>query len=229
MLKYAVLIIMITVPQTEEKTRWILCHQHRFLYAPIPKVACTSLKLWIAGLLSINISTGVHQTKFPFIKPRQARSYPDYFTFCFIRNPWDRLLSCYRNKIKEPSFNERGFKNGVAPGLLKFKVFQPEMSFDDFVGTVSEIPDDAADKHFRSQYRFIINESGSVDFDFMGRFEFLKRDFEKICAQIGIPNNSLRHEVKSDHQHYQSYYSASSRRLAGKRYQEDIELLDYQF
>lgn len=49
---------------------------------------------------------------------RQDIAYPDYFSFGFMRNPWDRLYSCYReglygwnkNHLPKHEIASKGFK-----------------------------------------------------------------------------------------------------------------------
>ncbi len=80
----------------------ILLEPYRVVYIEIPKVACTSLKVAFAHLLGISLEdTGgnPHEVSFPAPLAPPSRSgplYPDLFCFAFVRNPWDRLVSCYR-------------------------------------------------------------------------------------------------------------------------------------
>ena len=46
-------------------------------------------------------------------------------------------------------------------------VFYAGMSFEGFVGTVSKIPDENANGHFRSQYTFVTDEGGQLVVDYV--------------------------------------------------------------
>jgi hypothetical protein len=74
----------------------------------------------------------------------------------------------------------------------------------------------------------LVDESGSLLVDFVGRFESLETDFKTICDKVGITAN-LPHINKSDRTAYQDYYDAETRDLTARLYAEDIERFGYTF
>lgn len=124
------------------------------------------------------------------------------FKFCFVRNPWDKMVSLY---------NFRKQKHGL----------DPTISFEDFcrnpVGNA------------RTQLSWITNTAGNVSVDFIGRFERLEQDFAKLCDLIGIKNIQLGHENSTKRGPYTDYYNDQTRELVAERYQGDIEYFGYRF
>jgi len=154
----------------------ILLEPYRAVYVEIPKVAFTSIKTALAEILGISLrSTGgdPHRLGWPTAEISSSHSaplFPGLFAFAFVRNPWDRLVSCYRDKIRGEvnGYTYFTIRPGVADCLARFDAFVPDMSFADFVAVVASIPDDDADSHFRSQYTFVTDEKGKIGVDFLG-------------------------------------------------------------
>lgn len=111
----------------------------------------------------------------------------DLFVFAFVRDPFDRLASCYVNKI---------LKAKTFPPLFSALGLTPGMSFDLFTARVAEIPDAIADDHFRSQAAMLIRH-GRVVPSFVGRFESLAADWERlgglVAARSGLVLGELPH------------------------------------
>ena len=67
-------------------------------FVPTPKVANRSMKVAIASHINMPMTTDVHHLPWKFTPLALLRDN-DYFRFGFVRNPLDRLLSCYAQKI----------------------------------------------------------------------------------------------------------------------------------
>ena len=207
---------------------------HDAVFIDIAKVASSSLKATLAGLLELEGHTGnPHEVVFPR-PPEQAgdgeRLYPSRFTFAFVRNPWDRLVSCYRDKIRGEVRDFTGFApSGVAYCLDRFDVFFANMPFDDFVRAVVSIPDAEADEHFRSQADFVTNSRGSVAVDFVGRFEKLDEDFSTVARRIGLgTRDPLPHLQAAPARGFAGFYTEETAAMVHERYRRDAELFGYE-
>lgn len=232
------------------QNRNILLDAHRGIYFYIPKVACTSLKTVFARVLGLfPEETGpgapvlpgsdererhyaVHEIDFPSVPLSQIHQgrYRNYFSFCFVRNPWDRLVSCYSDKIHpDPAYGDRKFRDGVFRPFHKFGRFTAGMSFDDFVRAVAAIPDEQADVHFRSQCCFVCDRDGLLLPGFVGRFERLAEDFAHVSGQLRLPEMDLPFLKRSRRRSPTAFYDPVSAEIVRRRYARDIALFHYEF
>jgi hypothetical protein len=216
----------------------ILLKPYRAIYCSVPKVACTSFKTAFAQLLGLNLSNGhrdPHRVRYPSPVPiarLHGYLYPGFYRFGFVRNPWDRLVSCYRDKIKNEvdGYTHFTIRPGVANCLARWSAFTPGMSFDDFVTAVASIPDSEADEHFRSQHTFLTNAKGELDADFVGRYERLADDFQIVQQKTGLPTIELpRLQAARSVAKYAPFYTPKTRDIVGERFRKDVEMFGYEF
>ncbi|MEZ4888879.1 MAG: hypothetical protein R3E32_29400 [Chitinophagales bacterium] len=82
---------------------------------------------------------------------------------------------------------------------------------------------------FGTQKDFLTNENDELDLDFLGRFEALEDDYQKICGIIGV-NNKLKHKNQSlPVYNYVDYYEKDLIDLVADFYKKDIEAFNYSF
>ena len=147
------------------------------------------------------------------------RKFRDYFKFCFVRNPWDRLVSGYFYlRFGAGVENRTGSEEDIA-------------KYDDFASFVSGwLTDDnvRSSLHFGPQYPFICDGGKRVRMDFVGRLENIAVDFGTVCNHLNI-QAELQRLNSSDHRHYSEYYTAELRELVASVYAEDIAMFGYHF
>lgn len=142
--------------------------------------------------------------------------FRDYFKFGFIRNPWDRVISFWHNKIlnkKDPSYFERKEygKLETLDALLEFLEMQDLSS---------------CNAHYRWQ-------SANIDLNevnFIGRLENFERDLQRVLFELGFPHQSIPHRnVSKSRKPYQEYYNLDQRKKVAELYEKDIQLFGYTF
>ena len=155
----------------------------------------------------------------------QVMQMTDYFRFAFVRDPWARLYSCYRDKIVGPTERDDEF-------MLGEYGFVPGMPFEAFVRGVAEIDDREADPHFASQWHALGYE-GELAVDYVGRFERLPGDWDRLRRRYDLPElpwapvGSSR--PRFDFDYHKPHYTPELVEIAGRRYAEDVSRFGYEY
>ena len=154
----------------------------------------------------------------------------DWTSFSFVRSPWSRLLSLYKQKASEEGTSKRMI-DGVYAGFVERGIpVRPGMSFEEFCDVVCEFPDHRTDKHLQSQAYTLI-KNGKPIVPFIGKLESMNDDWKALMEKVGL-DYELPHvnrtEKKSDH--YSSYYTTEALvQKVADRYSADIEYFGYEF
>ena len=176
-----------------------------------------------------------------------------YWTFTFVRNPFTRLTSFFQNKYiykngqyrhkgnfftfpslgegPELSFEDAQKKAAQLPRVVKISlpIHKQFRSFGHFARKLALFPDHYCDQHTVPQHIRIdrFKEAGG-HIDFIGKFETLKEDFEKVRARLDL--DSLRHQNKStgEHSDWRDYYTPKTAKMIYQRYSKDFERFGYQ-
>lgn len=176
--------------------------EYRALFMHIPKTGGTSIERAFGS----KHETLMHAQHW---RPKHFRAYlgvkkwNSYYKFVFVRNPWDRVVSHF--------FFYRDVQ----------KILPRENTFLQYIRGQTEAP------IVSQQYEFF--EDNINNFNFIGRFETLQKDYEQICKQIDAPYKTLGHYLNSKHRHYSYYYTKELQWLVEDLYREDIEIFGYKF
>lgn len=169
-----------------------------------------------------------------------------YYKWCFVRNPWDRLVSVYDFSIHYqqmfPTFEL------FIDTIYKYKeaYTKKNVKWTRHVdgGVPNLIP------HIPEVFMFsqtsLITLDDKICMDFVGRFENLKEDWNKVCEvmkekfPVYFKNNpvcelpemnsrqELKHSVKFK-QPYQLSYTEETMKKVGEIYKDDIVNFNYKF
>lgn len=215
----------------------IISHKRKYIYVYVPKVACSTIREMLAKIDGVpyypnwTFKNGKKLvTRFKRVRIPDITKFNNYFKFMFVRNPWDRLVSCYlekvvsvRNMANSPWVDNgiyRAFKSNYGKN---FKT----MTFDQFVEFVSCVPDKDADGHFRSQHTYVGNQLNNINF--IGKFEKLDEDLDKVKHTLMIDYDH-KHILKSKNRKpYKEYYTVKTKKLVLNRFLTDIKLFNYTF
>jgi hypothetical protein len=127
------------------------------------------------------------------------------FKFCFVRNPWDRVISLYHWRHRQ----------GPKPPLAEF------------------LRTDAPLLRLRRSGWELYTIDGEVAVDEVYRYESLEEDLERARLRIGLlePLSLPRAHsaARGDRRHYRELLDAGQRDRIGEVFQREIELFGYEF
>jgi len=205
----------------------MISHKHKFIFIHIPKCGGTSIEC--ALLENENVTKITYDVKQKYrlyyyynnvtVQHRKIDQFKDarekeYFTFTFVRNPWERFLSEYfyiktKNGCrcddfdkKFPTFEHFVKNNGIKCCRLA---------------------------HGCPQIDFVLNANKNKLTNFVGRCEDMQYDFNYVCGKIGIPKIELPRRNKTKHKHYTEYYDDETKQIVAEKYRKDIEYFGYKF
>ena len=150
----------------------------------------------------------LHTTAHDLIADIGEEAYSSFFSFSFVRNPWDWQVSLYNYMLSREDHFQHEFVNSFA-------------NFDEYVEWRCK-------NEVRFQKDFIYSDNDDLLVSFVGKFENLEKDFRKICEEIGVFPTLPRLNI-SNAEPYQSYYSKKSIGLIKETFRPDIETFDYEF
>jgi hypothetical protein len=142
--------------------------------------------------------------------------FRSFFKFCFVRNPWDRLVSAFH-------YLRHGHPDSPIANVVK-----ASLSFTDFVNGALSSPIVQGELHIRPQHLFVVDKRGRLQMDYVGRFERLQRHFDVVAQRLGVTGRLAR-QNQSLHADYRDYYDDQTRRIVGEFYRRDIDLFGYRF
>ena len=235
------------------ESNYLVNSHYRFIYCPIAKVACTSLKLWLLDVAGdepekpFNEHVEVQRHSLRQVGNTAAvRLLGDsgYFKFAFVRNPWSRVVSAYLNKFLSLNCTSQPViqtlrRRGRVPKL------EAEVTFREFIEFIARGNPRDYDEHWRPQYLFV----NGNHFDLIGRFEHLAEDFALVQDRLGIEtplprNNVTQYAPQADNKivadftpsqlrergafpDYRRFYTPQLYDLVAKIYAVDIKQFGY--
>tara|TARA_B100002052_G_C15886579_1_gene601863 strand:- start:4753 stop:5475 length:723 start_codon:yes stop_codon:yes gene_type:complete len=193
-------------------------HDNSCIFVHIPKTAGISLSKSIFGDQSDTTHLSVRRLRLLFDK----NEFNNYYKFTFVRNPWDKLFSCYRYLKNGGDSNYH--TNWINNELNNYN------DFNSFVEKWVNYKNIYTFSHFLPQSWFIVNSNNEINVDFIGRYENLNKDFQKICSELSIKPD-LKYYNKSDKikLNYKDYYNQKSIDIVYKVYKEDIKRFKYDY
>ncbi len=152
-------------------------------YVVNPKVACSSIQVALTEAATGQTVTGFRHNH-PLVGSFRRTRFRDvpshYFCFTFVRHPFDRVVSFYKDKFLRPRQEGREFDYASYLG----GVFRQDDSFEQVCAAIARIPDRLSDRHFVSQ-GFWLDRVCGARLDHVGRLESLAAEWPGICRRIG--------------------------------------------
>ena len=190
--------------------------KYKCIFIHVPKVAGSSIERviyqtdgWLVGHVKASDYVKFDKNKFE-----------SYFSFGFVRNPYDRIVSAY-HYLK----NDSPAPLDIEWGRLHIN----NLTFEEFI---LRLQDEYFRKkillknHFSFQYKYLCDKNMNILVNFVGKFEQLDNDFKKILNILHRKDN-LVHVNKSKHLNYRDYYNSQTYKIIREIYKNDFEIFDY--
>lgn len=191
------------VPKRQAPRKAYVSDEYQFIWFSVPKAGYTT----IFTILSTHLGSAMNGHGVPF-EPGRHR---DYFKFAFVRNPWDRVVSTYQNKVVD------------RPYAFFHECFGKD--FEYFVDFISRKDLTKTDDHIKLQIELF----PATPLDFIGRFENFEEDLTYVLEVIGLSGVTIPHKNSTVHDHYSTYYNERTKAIIAEKYKRDIEAFGYTF
>lgn len=191
-------------------------------YARILKSASTSvlkelLPLMDERLKDFNLNDNqVDQLAASYVVHHAKGEKSNYPIFTIVRNPFHRLVSVYLDIFN--SNNQEFVFRTYLFGLLK-----QDMSFHEFVKTLTLIPSKLRSPHFAGQTEIISVCGGLNQINFFR----LEKDQDQLKNFLLKFNIHIGHNNRGREYDYRTYYDRETLKLVHEMYMSDIEELGY--
>ncbi len=183
-------------------------HQKKFIFFHLYKVAGSSLRHVLEKYQDFKAPK--HFPPSRWINKHGRRLFDSYYTFAFVRNPWDWQVSLYFYMLKDKKHHQHDLA----------KSFR---NFDEYI-------DWRVHHDCKSQYLWLsdnYDENSPISLNFVGRFEALHEDFNWLANHLNI-QGVIPHLNKSDHVSYKQYYNHLTWKMIEDAYAIDIKTFNYQ-
>lgn len=218
----------------------MISHQHKCIFIHIPKTAGTSIERKLGNFEKLNRGVQDHRSirkiepinladlaktivstdpksfiiyfkrYLKGIQSNYNRTYHEYFKFSFVRNPWSRAFSWYKNVMRDCHHRNR------------FNV-PDKCSLKEFINNHMD------QNELKPQLQWIIDKNGKIPLDFIGRFENLENDFRYVADKLGFRDKTLPKLIVGDGQNYSSYYDNDMINRIHEIYADEIDYFRFRF
>jgi hypothetical protein len=213
----------------------ILSPQKGFIFIHVPKAAGTSINSALSlhdaffavrkgdkaarhrhavasNLPEATARLDEHASAKHFIAALGREIFDAYYSFAFVRNPWDVAVSWFHYRLINPAI--AGHAEAEAAG-----------SFDSYVRRRLTQPDGT--KWVGLQRPYVVDDTGQIAVRFIGHYESLRADFEKVIAYLGISTLVLDHFNQSYHAPWAQLYTRETFEIVRALVADDAELFGY--
>ena len=167
-----------------------------------------------------------------------------YFSFLFVRHPFVRLFSAYRNKLLDP--HVRYFREEFGSAILRMfrtGLSQKEyasgknVSFIEFINYIIALHDAKKTGRFNEHWQLIntICSPCMMKYNYIGKMETLEEDAEAILKQLGVGDKikfpshdgSYKHKTEDIVKSYYAQIPEAKIKRLYEVYKEDFMAFGY--
>jgi len=175
----------------------MISHDKKFIFVHVPRTGGTSLESFFCESQPNHTHFKQKHSRYEY----ELQDHSDYFSFSFVRNPWERMLSFYL-------FDKVGSTKYSLYNWLQLTRIR---------------------NRFAQSMSFFIMHNGKPRVDFIGRYENYYTDVEYICNKLNIEYKELPVLNKTNNNYYVDHYDEKTKKLVESMYNEDILNFEYEF
>jgi hypothetical protein len=229
------------------RSRIIVEEQRGFVYCPIPKAANTAWKAALLGPDRPKNPQSLHRRDIGFTylssisEEKWAEIRDRLFKFTFVRDPYSRLLSAFKDKFENASTSTD--RPGRDPFWLKYAAklkhdaleaglaenSEPDLTFSEFVRLVCRMAPETMNEHWHPQALLACVDE--INYDFIGRFERLDDDVPVAMARLGLQSFPTVKDMRWRPTHatdlLDTYYNPELREMVRQKYDIDFRTFNY--
>lgn len=225
------------------------------VFVHIPKTGGSSIGNLLKKTCPFRLIKHTREKDLLLLYQYKQKYNPHCFSFTFVRNPWDRIVSAYSYLIKG------GGNLGDKKDRDHYLSDYDESNFEDFI--VNELTKKRILKqlHFIPQYQWISDNKGNLVVDFVGKLEDFEKNMNKLFKEIDINVKVRSYDIfkisrysiyiidflnklfyvagkktrllpytnPTKHKNYRSNYNKKTRKIVADVYKKDIKLFGYKF
>ena len=231
-----------TMPKYQFEYHVNISLKNSYVYFEVPKAACSTIKTTLQEIDAKSFGSHIPEKKTevihnkndsPLLSPKdigfekfkELLIDKNIFKFSFVRNPFDKVLSAYLNKIK----NYAGKEKKEITDILGIDIHE-EIGFDQFIYAIEKTTPYNMNPHWRPQTNQLFYDL--VKYDFIGRLENFDKDFQMVLNKINpeFEFKSNNYSDKTDaKEKLQQFYTQKTIEIVKKIYKQDFENFNYPY
>ncbi|NPD68131.1 sulfotransferase family 2 domain-containing protein [Lichenicola cladoniae] len=206
----------------------IISHKYRFIFLKTTKTAGTSLEVFLSTVCAETDVVTPFGNPFPPHRPRNFDGFynhiagdevrtrvgddiwNEYFKFCVVRNPWDKVISHYSMVKNSPRHRNNG---------------NPDLTLDEYL----------EQGLCNVDYSIYTDQvTGAVLVNHVARYESLEPDLQRIMGSLAVPFDGALHvrakgHFRTDRRHYREILNTRQAEHIAQIYSHEIKMNGYSF
>jgi Sulfotransferase family len=219
---------------------------HRLIYVCVPKCASSRIKMTLSALIGRSPQSAFEANRRQISGLKGPKHVglstfwrvavdPRTLRFSFVRNPYDRIVSCWADK-----FRDKPLVAGQ-PSIDPYLAWRQHhdlslpagagrtLSFAEFVTFATATADRRVDAHWQLQADLL--DMPGITLDFVGKTESFEQDFRRVLDHVS-PDEVIRRQAAlplnvSAHRSWPDYYTPDLAARVYRAYERDFDLLAY--
>lgn len=205
-----------------------ISRQRKLIFVHNQKAAGTSIVAFLREhVTDLEILLPDHAYAEDGIAKLGRTEWDQHYSFGFVRNPWARLVSWHRMITERPGAGQ------TSPWW--FYVRARGAAFDDFIThCVDEVKENCEGfiyrrSAMRNQIDYFTDRDGREAVTFIGRYERIAREFQKVQQALGLPLQGLSWKNAMAPRDYREFYNDRTQQIVARRFAKDIARFGYDF